>query len=267
MRIVVKKPNQINWVSSGVLGNFNNCSGNQISLSLSAVSTAGESVSYTLNSGALPNGLSLSTGGLISGNLSPSNSANQYDFTVTASALGASDAISLNLSINFSPDGVYYNSTNGHFYQHVNASGKTWLQVKQAAELTTCSGATGYLATITTNQELSFIDSIVYIGAKHDNIFIGASDAASDGSWRWVTGPEGLMDNGLGALFYSGGSNGSSVNGYIAPWLNYSELDKTNYEDYAFIYSSFTAKFNPWNGSLGTPGSGGGTGYLVEYGN
>jgi len=58
-------------------------------------------------------------------------------------------------------------------------------------------GLRGYLATITSQVENDFIK-----GKTKGVGWIGASDAAVEGDWRWVTGPEGLEDGGKGLLFW-----------------------------------------------------------------
>ncbi len=265
LRIVVKPRATISWTSAGTLASRQNCNLGNYGIQLIASSSDSSAVSYELNSGTLPPGATLSSTGMIQGVPQPVNSNSDYVFTVKASSPGADSVVSSQLKISVETGGVYYNSSNGHYYKPVAASGMTWAAASNMASTQVCNGYGGYLATITTNQELNFIDQVVYPGIKPDNIFIGASDAASHGNWRWVTGPEGQMDGGQGVLFYTGAGNGQSVNGYIAPWYSKSALDQTGH-NYAFIYSFFMPKFNPWNGSLGSPASGGMGGYLIEFG-
>jgi hypothetical protein len=266
LRIVIKPKPIIAWNSTGTLATRQNCTAGDLNIQLSANVSNSSVINYELSSGSLPPGTTLSPNGLIVGDPQPVNSNVDYLFTVRASAQGADPVISNQLKISLQSDGVFYNSSNGHYYKHVSASGMTWAAAQASASGNACKGLPGYLVTITTNQELDFIDQVVYSSTKPDNIFIGASDSASHGNWRWVTGPEGQMNNGAGALFYTGAGNGQAVNGYIAPWLSNWELNQTGY-DYAFIYSDRVPKFNPWNQSLGSPGSGGLGGYLIEFGN
>ena len=120
----------------------------------------------------------------------------------------------------------------------------------------------GYLATSTTESEMQFIDSVVFGSGRPDNTFVGGSDAYQEGVWRWVTGPEGLEEEGAGRVFFE---SGAYVGEKAADWISYSEGD-TESNDYLFIYSYFEPQFNPWNGYLGSPGAGGNVGYLVEFG-
>ena len=94
-------------------------------------------------------------------------------------------------------DADYYIGT-GHFYRFVSKSGIKWTDAEGEAKSDQMMyyGLRGYLATITSMFENSFIQS------KTKGVgWIGASDAAKEGEWRWVTGPEGL--NG-GLLFWKG---------------------------------------------------------------
>ena len=77
---------------------------------------------------------------------------------------------------------------NGHYYDLV-ISTLTWANAKSAAESLTHLGLSGYLATITSAQENEFIRSS--FDSQFNNFaWIGASDAATEGDWLWVTGPE-----------------------------------------------------------------------------
>jgi hypothetical protein len=54
----------------------------------------------------------------------------------------------------------------------------------------------GYLATITSASEQAFVESYIQTDS-----WLGASDAVQNQLWRWVTGPEGLTNNGQGKVF------------------------------------------------------------------
>jgi hypothetical protein len=99
-----------------------------------------------------------------------------------------------------------YFDTNGHVYQYV-ASSLDWNAAKTAAEALTAYGATGYLVTITSSAENNFVKARL-----SGDAWIGASDSASEGTWKWVTGPE------AGTTFWSGVANGSTVGGNYASW-------------------------------------------------
>ena len=59
--------------------------------------------------------------------------------------------------------------------------------------------------------------------------FIGASDAAQEGVWRWVTGPE------TGTNFWNGAANGSAVTGQYANWATGEPNNSGGSENYAVI--------------------------------
>lgn len=155
-----------------------------------------------------------------------------------------------------------YNPDTGHYYESVYVSSSiTWTAAKTAAESRSLSGMQGYLATITSENENTFVGSKVSADA-----WIGASDAASEGDWRWVTGPEGEENGGLGRAFYygRGDQSGYAVNGEYNNWASGEPNDYLNGnpgEDYAHMYGSRAAK--EWNDY---PNSGNVKYYLVEYG-
>ncbi len=115
-------------------------------------------------------------------------------------------------SILSSNAGVFYSAETNSFYQFVdNGSNITWSAANTAANSATLTGAaslSGHLATITSQAEN---DEIL---AQYDSVesyWLGGSDAASEGDWTWVTGPEN------GAQFYDEGTN-STVNGLFEDW-------------------------------------------------
>lgn len=67
---------------------------------------------------------------------------------------------------------------NGHYYKYYSNK-LTWSNAK-----TYCENLGGHLATLTTAEENSFVQTSVYSGA----CWIGATDEATEGTWVWVTG-------------------------------------------------------------------------------
>jgi Ca2+-binding RTX toxin-like protein len=139
---------------------------------------------------------------------------------------------------------IAYSSTTGHYYEYVSGS-LNWTQARNAAASRTFNGATGYLATITSAAENAFLANLKPNGSL---AWIGASDADTEGVWKWVTGPE------AGTVFWNGGGNGSAPTGQYANWQPGSEPNNQNNEDFAQMWSG--GYWNDWNGS---------TGYFVEY--
>ncbi len=268
LSITIKPQPLITWISSGNLASLENCQASDVNISLSARSITNENVIFSLNSGTLPNGLSLSSDGKITGTMADVETSSVSNFTVLATTASGASSISPTLTISKITNGFIFNASNSHYYKSFAASSISWDQAKVLAEGKTCGIFSGYLATITSSSELSFIDTKVYPTLpKPINIFVGGSSAGAIGTWRWVTGPEGLMDGGQGLLFYS---NNQIQNSLIAPWDTPHGADP-NRSDFRhlFIYSFSIPKFFPWqtgnlNASVFASGTGG---YLVEYGN
>lgn len=151
-------------------------------------------------------------------------------------------------------DANYLPST-GHYYEYVPSLGITWTNAKAAAEARTYFGLQGYLATITSADEAQL--SGKQAGGAG---WIGGSDAAVEGVWRWVTGPE------AGTIFWNGLANGSSPN--FAFW-NTNEPNQAGNEDYAHVTAPGVGTSGSWN-DLSNTGEISGDfqpkGYIVEYG-
>jgi gliding motility-associated-like protein len=156
-----------------------------------------------------------------------------------------------------------YLPSTGHFYQFVPNVGITWTQAKAAAENSTYYGLKGYLATITAANEAK-LSGEQASGAG----WIGGSDAETENIWKWVTGPEGLANNGTGTIFWNGVSNGTTPN--FAFWNN-NEPNQAGDEDYAHITAPNVGIPGSWNdlsdtGSLDAGNDYEPKGYIVEYG-
>jgi hypothetical protein len=175
-------------------------------------------------------------------------------------------------NITFSLDDADYLPATQHYYRFVASKGVTWSSANAAASATTYFGMKGYLATITSSAENTFIQQ------KTQGVgWIGASDAAVEGEWRWVTGPE------ASTLFWRGSGNQAAanpsvygpVNGAYHNWNRYgsqtnSEPNNSNDEDYAHItfFPNNPSESLKWN-DLPNGGTGGDytpAGYLIEFG-
>ena len=145
-----------------------------------------------------------------------------------------------------------------HYYEYIPALGITWTAARDAAELRTFYGLQGYLATLTNTDEADLL------GKQSSGAgWIGASDAAVEGQWLWVTGPE------AGNQFWNGAQGGVVTLPYnYANWNN-GEPNNSGNEDYAHINAPGTGFDGSWN-DLTNTGAGSGNyqpkGYLVEYG-
>ena len=163
-------------------------------------------------------------------------------------------------------DANYLEST-GHYYEFIPLIDVRWTEAKVLAEGLTYYGLQGYLATLTSEAENQ-------IAAVQTNNFgwIGASDLANEGDWRWVTGPEGLENGGAGRSFWLGNGaslGGAAVNGEYSNWNGTNEPNNAGPEHYAHVTSPNVGGIGTWN-DLPDPAAGGGDyqskGYFVEYG-
>jgi len=150
--------------------------------------------------------------------------------------------------------------TTQHYYEFVSDPGISWTDAEIAASNRTYFGLQGYLVTLTSQQEADFS------GAQASGFgWIGATDVAVEGEWRWVTGPE------AGTQFWQGLANGTELT-----FANWNRDEPNNVggggEDYAHIAAASVirapAVVGAWND---LPNNGGGgayasQGYVVEYG-
>lgn len=103
---------------------------------------------------------------------------------LTTLALRAVSAGPVSVTAVVTPAGAAYNADNGHFYE-VILGPFTWSAAQTRAAQRTFDGATGYLATVTTASENSFIARVAGVDA-----WLGATDRVSDGTFVWSGGPE-----------------------------------------------------------------------------
>ncbi|MBF2063310.1 MAG: VCBS repeat-containing protein [Calothrix sp. C42_A2020_038] len=167
--------------------------------------------------------------------------------------------------IQYSLGSLLANPENGHFYQFVpvdvNDTGISWIDARNAAANPSNNyfGRQGYLATITSATEQEFIERRV-----SGNGWIGATDQAVEGEWRWVTGPEGTEDSNQGRLFWRGigadfnnnrANNAGPVGNFYSNWdlannepNNNPASGDPNGEDYAHIVGNAGAgTIGKWN--------------------
>ncbi len=152
------------------------------------------------------------------------------------------------LEVSLVTQGEVFFEDNGHLYKYISYNG-TWNQAQTHAAGQTAYGATGYLTTISSQTENDFVAARLLNAG-----WMGASDSAVEGAWRWVTGPE------SGTQFWSGLSGGSTVGGNYANWGT-GEPNDSGGEDCAQFLTGGSGKWNDLPCSTySLPG------YVVEFG-
>ncbi len=156
-------------------------------------------------------------------------------------------------------DANYLPST-GHYYFYVSVAGITWTQARDAAAAQTYFGLQGYLATITVEEESQLAGE-----QSSGTGWIGGSDLETEGTWKWVTGPE------TGVVFWQGNSNGSAPNNEFSFWNTNEPNNNLGNEDYAHITAPSVGILGSWN-DLSVTGDANPNsnfhpqGYIVEFG-
>jgi len=165
--------------------------------------------------------------------------------------------------VSFIAGNAYYNPINGHFY-YPYTNNTSWTDAKAFADASSLFGLQGYLATVTSQAENSFISVLLgqdsWIGcsdrfseinsalgytlyASSSNTGGTNNNANAEGYWYWVTGPE------RGTQMRTGNDNnqsnyhiGSVISGIYQNWAGSEPNDwnstKFGDEDYGHMYSS-----------------------------
>ena len=152
------------------------------------------------------------------------------------------------------------NGYNGHFYisnATLLLANATYTDARAAAKLQSYRGLTGYLTTITSAGENSFISNNI---VSASNIIIGATDELVEGVWKWDTSggsPE------AGTQFWQGAANGSAVGGQYSAWSSGVEPNNSGGENYAVTNWGTLGIWNDCNNAI----CGAGTAkYVIEFG-
>ena len=185
-------------------------------------------------------------------------------FSTNQTVFSSDRSISINLgSANFLP-------STGHYYFYVSSPGISWTQARADAESRTYFGLQGYLVTITSIEEAQLSGE-----QSPGTGWIGATDAETEGTWKWVTGPE------AGMTFWIGQFNGGPPNNEYAFWNCAEPNNFQGNEDYAHITDNSVAGcnnnadpdyFGSWNDLPNDAGTGDPSnpyyprGYIVEFG-
>ncbi len=175
---------------------------------------ANTTLTYTITGGD-PSGLfaiNSTTGAisLASGKHLDYETTTQHVLTVSASdgSLSAIQAVTINVgnvnetpgvllaaSITNSATQFFWSSAvggNDHIYEFIN-SDVTWDAARAMAASQAIADETGYLVSVNTQAEFDFVTShmnLISVGWNARTIWVGASDATTEGTFRWVDGPE-----------------------------------------------------------------------------
>ncbi len=137
----------------------------------------------------------------------------------------------------------------GNLYEYVDTGANiTWTAARAAALARTFGPYSGHLANIS-----SQVENDVALVELTGNTWIGASDEAVEGEWRWMDGPE------AGQFFFQqAGAGGTAVGGLYNNWQTNEPNEYGSGEDYAHMFAG-SGLWNDYPDSLSV------LGYLVEY--
>ena len=136
---------------------------------------------------------------------------------------------------------------NDHYYEFISTP-VTWDTALTAAAGSSYLGLTGYLATITSASEQTFI----FTNVTSNFAWLGGSDRTTEGVWEWVSGPE------AGSIFFGAGAPG----GAFSAW-GFGEPHNCCAGEDDLIFGWFVGGlWNDW-GAPSFPASR--VGFIVEY--
>ena len=168
--------------------------------------------------------------------------------TLRVNTTATAGNIQISVSATVNPTGFFYNPNNGHFYRPIS-TGTTYTNARLLASQQTFRGQQGYLVTITSADEESFIIANV----PQQNIWFALTDEAVEGQWRIDAGPE------AGTLIKT--SNGQTAGNIVGQYNNWAggEPNNSNNEDYAVTKWGGGTQWNDLPNNFFCP-------YIIEFG-
>jgi hypothetical protein len=243
--------------------------------------TAGDVLSYT---GTLPSGVTASAFNTTSRSLEFTGTTTVANWqallrTVTLQTTSAA-CFPETRKVSFIAGIKFYNFFNGHFYEY-RSTPASWSTAKAYAESQTYFGRKGYLATISSAAENSFINKLIaansWIGCSDNKTVVNAavgyskysSQSVAEGKFHWVTGPE------KGTQLRTGNAStaenpGVAISGVYQNWRvaatygpnepnDYPNLTIKGQEDYGHMFGGSSGLWNDFpNGNM--------IGSIIEYG-
>jgi hypothetical protein len=160
--------------------------------------------------------------------------------------------IQISVAATVNPAGFFYNGTNGHFYRPLTATvdRTTYTNARSRSLATTFKGQQGYLVTITSTDENTFIINNV----PATNVWFAATDEVVDGRWVIDAGPE------RGTLMKtSNGPTAGNIPGVYNNWCNGEPNGNNGSENYAVAKWNGAPCWNDLSNNWNNP-------YVIEYG-
>jgi len=118
-------------------------------------------------------------------------------------------------SILASDSSLIHDATTGKFYKAVGGD-FTWADANTSATSTALNGVMGQLVTIQSAQENTLVHGLASSLTTPDDVWIGASDQVTEGSWFWYE--DGVQNN--SELFWLGDGGGTAQGGQYTNWRN-----------------------------------------------
>lgn len=162
-------------------------------------------------------------------------------------------------------DGQHISGENGRVYQYISAPGISWHEAADRASRLEFNGKHGYLAVITSDSELRFIENrVIPGGAIVGNVYIGGERVAgTTATWKWAAGPE------AGTIFWQNGPKADR----FTPWdpvyaLGAGAPAGPDKPGQSFLY--LNGWYRPYltsntGAALDGVNQGGNSGFVVEY--
>ena len=141
-----------------------------------------------------------------------------------------------------------YDAATGKFYRTVN-SNVTWAAAQSAAVASSLNGVSGELVTIGSRYENDLVWSLAR--GMNKDIWLGASDTVTEGTWRWYNGSN------ASTTFWVGTGAGTLQSGQYANWRSGQPDDFNGIEEFAQMFVSDGA-WNDWTASASIA-------YIVEW--